>query len=336
MSQNIGVERFSEFLVKYIKRPGFKKKIIDLKTDISFFTDEPVLFCEKIMDVIKNSKVIKDLVLNEDYYSIYVEYDIHDRFLIKNKADDILLKINLLGLLELILQKDINFSNIIFSVNVGEYTLENKLCIDSLVIFRNKYNNQKSFKDLKTLINHFNFLCSAFGIVETRFLIKLLSISNNTSNLNEFNIIEHIEVGANTFAPSNYLNCSSLEYIYYKFEAYWDKNNIKNINQFEKYISQYKEMKTVIGDVNAKQSLLLDFYAYYQKIYFTLEPYDENVSIVGIKFPFKNNTVDIKDFYDYELVYLFTFKSDNKSGYFVSDLMASGKDLWTHIKMLEY
>jgi hypothetical protein len=35
------------------------------------------------MAVIKYSQVIKDLVLDEDYYNIYIEYDIHDRFLIK-------------------------------------------------------------------------------------------------------------------------------------------------------------------------------------------------------------------------------------------------------------
>lgn len=337
MSQNIGAERFSEYLIKYIKRPGFKQKIIDLKVDISFFTNEPVLFCEKIMAVIKGSQVIKDLVLDEDYYDIYIEYDIHDRFLIKNKFDDILLKINILGLLELILQKDVNFDNIIFSVNVGEYISKDKLCIDSLTIFKNKYNNQKSFQDLKTLLIHFKYFFSIFEIIEPRFLIQFLSIKNNKYDPAEFNVLELMEVGPNMLAPSVFLDCSSLDYIFYKFESYWNNNNIKNTNELEMYINQYNEMKSTIGNVDAKLSLLLDFYDHYQKIYFTLAPNEENESIVGIEFPFKKGIFDIKDFYDVELIYLYTFKfNNNKSGYFVSDLMASGKDLWTHIKMLEY
>lgn len=335
MTENRGVEKFAEYFSQYILRPGFKSTLKKNNADISTFTSNPILFCNKIMTAIKESNIVGTLVYVCDFHEMYLEHVKYQEFNLRNNNGDLLLIINILSLLELVILKEIKSENILFSIDIGVQLSRDRIEFDNFVIFRNEYNNERSRIDLGKIVNHFKYIESKLESKETDFL-KLKSIKGNDYLIPDFNIIKLIEVGNNLIATSDYINSSSLEYIYYKFENFWSNNNIKSLQDLEKYIIQYQKMKQATSAFAAKPNLFFSFYTPYKKISFMLSPNEKECDIVGFDFIYKDKDFNANDFSEKELIYLYAIKFQYDTGYFVSDLLKAGKDLWAHIKMLDY
>jgi len=335
MTKNRGVEKFAEYCSQYILRPGFKSRLEKNNADISEFKSNPILFCDKIMTAIKESNIVGTLVYICDFDGMYLEHVKYQEFNLKNNNGDLLLIINILSLLDLVVLKEIKSENIFFNIDIGVQLSRDRIEFDNFVIFRNEYNNERSKMDLEKIVNHFKYVESQFESKETDFL-KLKSIKGSDYLIPDFNIIKLIEVGDNLLATSDYINSSSLEYIYYKFENFWSNNNLKSLQDLEKYIVQYQKMKQATSTFEAKQNLYFSFYTPYKKISFMLSPYAKECDIVGFDFTYKDKDFNTNDFSQEKLIYLYAIKFQYDTGYFVSDLLKAEKDLWTQIKMLDY
>jgi hypothetical protein len=335
MTENRGVENFADYFSKYILRPGFKSTLEKNNSDISVFKNNPILFCDEIMTAIKESTIVRFLVHDCDHDEMYLEHVKYQEFNLKNSNGDLLLIINIYSLLDLVVLKEINSKNILFQIDVGVQLSRDRIEFDNFVIFRNKYNNDSSKQDLEKVVNHFKYVEFKFEPKETDFL-KMKSIKSSDDLMPEFNIIELIEVGHNLVATSKYIDSTSLEYIYFKFKNFWSNNNIDNIEDLDRYVTQYEEMKKVTCKFEAKQNLHFYFYAPYKKISFMLSPDNKECDIVGFDFTYKHVDFDVKHFLHERLIYSYPTKFQHDTGYLVSDLMKAGKDLWTQIKMLNY